>query len=511
MPVRPLFASIVTALALCASATAVRGQQWTVLPNVQIESCTPDGKVATGFVNVGGGDFHLIRFTPDGGIEDLGVMAGGTKSGGMALSENGNVIVGVADDGVDDRAFRWTSGGGVLHDLGTLGGPTATPYHVSADGQVVVGFAAVNAVDAHAFVWSPGMGMMDLGTLGGNLSAASRVSDDGTTVLGMSDDAGGNTRTFVWTADGGMQDIGDFGGPETFPAGLSADGSTVVGFAFDGGGDAVAYRWTEAGGLEDLGNLGQPGAIAFCTSENGDVVAGYAATASGARAYRWTDEDGMQSLGAFGGDSSIAQHISANGEYIAGNAQELDGTWEAYLWRPEHNKKRLKWIVEQTTGENLDDYRIDSVKAMSRDGRKMYLSVERPDGTMRDYYFAIGPRKRISKDRWQTPYIASETQATHDYAYYAYLYGATDASYYAYVYADYARVYDDAAKKLRSDYYDKNQKTNAYLDLRYNQYQMIYSAFVYSYYYGAQTGAPYAAETANSANAALAYLAYEFE
>ncbi|HEV7280776.1 MAG TPA: hypothetical protein VGN57_11290 [Pirellulaceae bacterium] len=513
MLVRYLFSKAVATLALAASFSATHAQEWRVLPNIlSIQQCSHDGRVATGRLNLGGGDFHAFRFTPDGGIEDLGVMPGGSKSGGMAMDADGSVIAGAADDGVNDRAFRWNQAGGTLLDMGTFGGPDATARFVSADGLTIVGEATVNAVDAHAFVWRADAGKIDLGTLGGAMSVAVQCSDDGQTVVGMAHDAGGIWKTFVWTDLTGMQDVGHFGGVLTIPNALSADGSTAIGGSLDGASQPRPFRWTETGGLENLGALGAGPGSARCVSADGSVICGYSMTASGARAFRWTEAEGMKSLGTFGGDESVPEAMSAKGDYIVGTAQKSDASHAAFLWRPQHGKKDLKWVIEQSLGIDLTGYRIDSCDALSRNGRRMYLTVERPDGTPRFYYVELAPKQRVAKDRWQAPYIAEHTNAALAYAQLANEYDpGSAASEYAYLYAQYGKTYGDAANKIKADYYDKKKKTNAYLSLRYSQYQMEYYAFVNAYYYGAQSGAPYAADTANAAHQAMTYLATEFE
>ncbi|HEV7280774.1 MAG TPA: hypothetical protein VGN57_11280 [Pirellulaceae bacterium] len=508
---RSLFSKAVATLAAALAISSVQAQEWRVLPNVlSVEQCSHDGRVATGRLNVGGGDFHAFRFTPDGGIEDLGVMPGGAKSGGMSMDADGSVIAGIADDGVDDRAFRWH--GGALIDMGTFGGPSALARFVNADGLTIVGDAMVNAVDTHAFVWRADAGKIDLGTLGGSDSSAALCSDDGMVVVGVSYDAVGDLKTFVWTDAAGMQDVGDLGGTFTLPTGLSADGSTAVGASLDGGGQPLPFRWTEAGGLENLGSLGPGPGAAIRVSTDGSVICGYSMTASGARAFRWTEAEGMKSLGTFGGAESYPEAMNAKGDYIVGLAQKPDTTLDAFLWRPQHGKRDLKWVIEQSVGVDLTGYRILSCDAISRSGRRMYLTVERPDASVSSFYVELAPKQRVAKDRWQAPYIAEHTNATLAYAQLANQYDpGSAASEYAYLYAQYGKTYGDAANKIRADYYDKKKKSNSYLSLRYSQYQMEYYAFLNAYYYGAQSGAPYAAETASSAYQAMTYLATEFE
>ncbi len=71
----------------------------------------------------------------------LGTLNGGDESRATAISSDGTVIVGYANDGNDgnwQRAFRWTQTEKMV-TLGTLGGDTSSAKAVSADGSVIVG------------------------------------------------------------------------------------------------------------------------------------------------------------------------------------------------------------------------------------------------------------------------------------------------------------------------------------------------------------------------------------
>jgi probable HAF family extracellular repeat protein len=140
-----------------------------------------------------------------------------------------------------------------MQDLGTLGGNYSGADAVSADGSVVVGEADNAVGQRRAFRWTEAGGMQDLGTLGGDESWAYGVSADGSVVVGWAFNAAGQRRAFRWTAAGGMQDLGTLpGGDRSSAYGVSADGSVVVGGARNAAGDRRAFRWTAAGGMEDL-------------------------------------------------------------------------------------------------------------------------------------------------------------------------------------------------------------------------------------------------------------------
>src|SRR5216683_5640830 len=95
--------------------------------------------------NAFGPAFHAFRWTPAGGLQDLGVTTG-TESIATAISDNGSVIVGEARDASGFwRAFRWTASTG-MQDIGTLGGPESAAYGVSEDGSVIVGTSLTSSL-----------------------------------------------------------------------------------------------------------------------------------------------------------------------------------------------------------------------------------------------------------------------------------------------------------------------------------------------------------------------------
>ena len=167
-----------------------------------------------------------------------------------------------------------------MEDLGTLGGSESEALAVSADGRVVVGMAEDERGQRRAFRWTSEGGMEDLGTLGGSWSQALAVSADGRVVVGMAEDARGRRRAFRWTAETGMEDLGTLGGWDSKAVWVSEDGQVVVGVAQDKEGVWHTFHWQKGkmrrlkkvyGGLLSRGSMfwGAP-----VVSYNGRYMAG---------------------------------------------------------------------------------------------------------------------------------------------------------------------------------------------------------------------------------------------
>ena len=70
-------------------------------------------------------------------LTDIGTLNGGNYAGAYAISADGAVVVGDANDGLSGygRAFRWTQSGGMV-SLGTLnGGNVSTATRVNTDAR----------------------------------------------------------------------------------------------------------------------------------------------------------------------------------------------------------------------------------------------------------------------------------------------------------------------------------------------------------------------------------------
>ena len=166
--------------------------------STRANNVSADGQIAVGYSETAGGNrfVHAFRWTPAGGIKDLGVTSG-TESIAWGISGDGATVVGEARDQTGFwRAFRWTASIG-MRDMGTLGGPMSHAAEASRDGSVIVGWSLTSGSSAsdHAFWWTAKTGMRDLktelqsrGVIGLDnwlLYAATGVSDDGSVIVGV--------------------------------------------------------------------------------------------------------------------------------------------------------------------------------------------------------------------------------------------------------------------------------------------------------------------------------------
>jgi probable HAF family extracellular repeat protein len=207
--------------------------------------------------------------------------------------------------------------------LGTLGGSDSEARALSSDGSVVVGTADDSNGNPRAFKWTIEAGLQDLGTLGGDWSEATDVSADGSVIVGWSYDANGIYRAFRWTISTGMQDLGV--GDYSKAYGVSADGAAIIVDIYPD-----AYRWTQAGGLQNLGTLGGASSSVSDISANGSMICGSSYVSAGdPYAFRWVDGVGMEQIGTF---YSFARGISADGSTITGFETGSAGIYKAFRW-----------------------------------------------------------------------------------------------------------------------------------------------------------------------------------
>ena len=219
-------------------------------------------------------------------MRSLGAL-GGNDSAATDINDLGQVV-GNADTATGfPHAFRWTPTGG-MRDLGTLG-HNSLANAINDLGQVVGSADLPRTGFSHAFRWTPNGGMRDLGTLGGNESIATGINNLGQ-VIGTSDTANGETHAFRWTRTGGMRDLGTLGGRGSQPNAIN-DLGQVVGNAETAHGDTHAFRWTRTGGIRDLGGLGGVSRSAVAINDFGQA-SGESDTGTGYHAVLYDERHG---------------------------------------------------------------------------------------------------------------------------------------------------------------------------------------------------------------------------
>ncbi|MBS0172773.1 MAG: putative Ig domain-containing protein [Nitrospira sp.] len=221
-----------------------------ILGNVAPHSAnavTPDGTVIVGKGQINGFIPGAFRWTAATGAVRLDTLAGYADAEAFGVSADGNVIVGASyfgPLGEQAQAVRWVadgSGGFTVEGLGDLPGGNfmSRAVAVSADGNVILGISESDR-GQEAFLWTASGGMQGLGDSTGDLRA---MSADGSVMVG------GNT---IWDANNGARSLiqvivdSGFAGFENWSSinaiSISADGRTIVGEATNPQGDQEGWR-----------------------------------------------------------------------------------------------------------------------------------------------------------------------------------------------------------------------------------------------------------------------------
>lgn len=234
---------------------ALSGFRWTLaggmtaLPFYEATAVSADGSMAAGM---------NVWWKTSGEMGTFGFFPGSNNTSTLGLSADGQVAVGAAIHGAGrfgptHHAFRWTPLGG-LQDLGVTTGDESDARAVSGDGQVIVGEARDKSQFWRAFRWTASGGMRDIGTLGGPMSVANAASQNGAVVVGTSLTTGltSSNRAFRWTAKKGLQDLKkelQSAGIHTADnwilssaSGVSADGTVIVGYGFSPSSQWESFR-----------------------------------------------------------------------------------------------------------------------------------------------------------------------------------------------------------------------------------------------------------------------------
>ena len=176
-----------------------------------------DGSVIIGFADTNstfGIPMVGFRWTAATGMVALNDLPGGdVLAQASAISANGTVIVGYGTGPDSARAVRWINNSTSPLNMGLPPGRVGftEARHVSGDGQVVVGVWG-NGLENEAFRWTASTGYELLGDLPGGLldSIATATNHDGSVIVGT-----GNPgedlpdQPFYWTRDRGLRPFVD--------------------------------------------------------------------------------------------------------------------------------------------------------------------------------------------------------------------------------------------------------------------------------------------------------------
>lgn len=320
--------------------------------NCQAMAISADGTVVVGYSNVPGGN-HAFRWTAAGGMQDLGDF--GYNSAATSVSADGTCVVGWAavlltrpdgSQGGYARVIRWTAEGG-LQNIG--GSSTSDPSNgiansgigraVNGNGSVVLGDGG-GCILTETFRWTPAAGTHSIGTFPLSDPCYSNVTAyalnlDGTVAVGQAD-----LRAYRWTLGSGMLDLGNLTAhPRRIASakGITADGSVIVGsWGVNAAGFITqAFRWRADTGMENLGSLDGSGispadTATISVSNDGSVVVGTSNTVDNIpRPFLWTQATGMVNLQTYlmamgvdltGWSLCSATGLSADGRTVIGNA-----------------------------------------------------------------------------------------------------------------------------------------------------------------------------------------------
>ena len=323
-------------------------------------------------------------------ITDLGTLMNDNSSwsNANAVSSDGSIVVGDADDGNGLRAIVWSgSNWATKTNLGTLRADNSGWSHanaVSSDGSLVVGYALYDSFQNHATVWSGSnwATKTDLGTLKGDNSGGSgahAVSSDGTVVVGQAIDDNNEIRATVWSGSGwGVKtDLGTLRTDNTSGSSaraVSSDGSVIVGEAVNDNDEQRATVWSGSGWTTktDLGTLitGNSGeSFAWGINSDGSVVVGQSGNDNGEQhaivwsGSNWATKTDLGTLKTNNSGYSWARATSGDGSTVVGEADNDNGERHATVWSGSN------WSTKTDLGTlKTDNSGGSSVYGISADG-----------------------------------------------------------------------------------------------------------------------------------------------
>ena len=301
----------------------------------------------------------------------LGIPDGATSSEVLDLSGDGCVAVA--------RTVQWRDG---LLEALTVGpfsthGPAADV--VSYDGSISAG-----STGYWAFGRS-GDGVHTRPAIELPVVSVTGISADGFVAVGSAgpEETVGLGRTVGWRWEEGMLEL--FDEPQSAWLGIAAvsgDGATVAGWEDD-------RVFVERDGVRTHITSGRPTAV----SADASTVVGYS-DASLTQAFHWANGK-LTELGDLptGDLGSRALDVTADGSRVVGQGSEHGPVYPkvAFLWDAENGMRKLRSVLRDEFGLDVDRWILESAVAISDDGRTIVGN---------GLYFAEGDSSPPRREAW---------------------------------------------------------------------------------------------------------------
>jgi probable HAF family extracellular repeat protein len=188
------------------------------------------------------GVWHAFLWSKSGGMQDLGVPSGQSRSLGLDVNENAQVA-GMAYTGneANCRAVLWDNGGWT--DMGTLGGSWAKAKAINNSGHAVGWSYTTGDASQVSVMWKDGA-IINLGNI------AALDINDSDQVLGL------GAHALVWE-NGTVTDLGTLGGTQSYGNHINNAGQ-VAGWAYNASEAMTAVVW-DHGVITNVNTLLPPG------------------------------------------------------------------------------------------------------------------------------------------------------------------------------------------------------------------------------------------------------------
>jgi len=287
---------------------------------------------------------RAFRWTPLGGMTDLGTLPGDDWSMAISITDDGQILGQSGSSSVSTSRgtyVLWSSDGTITALAIPLlpGALLGVASDFNARGEVI---GSDVFATQHAWIWSEAQGKYDItaNVPGGSREGGASQIDAGGLVVGTSS-AGTCSQypfpnpscwhAFLFSYEAGYRDIGTPGDdPNATVMGMGLnDGPTVVGSASIPGLGGRPYRWTEAEGFTILEAVS-----GYATSVNGGGLAVgtvWDAVLSAAQATAWPRSGGAIRLSPDDPNPSIATGVNNAGVVVGWTAQSGGGN-HATLW-----------------------------------------------------------------------------------------------------------------------------------------------------------------------------------